>query len=290
MSDHDDIPESTGLPFLLSPADNPIDAALAEFKEFSGHVVAFGACDGFCSIDMCDDSDSTATGLSDYWREAPNTFYLEVLPNGSVIDLQTYEEEDELDSGPTIMKWVVSAKAGSCSEGCKYDVPNGFSTRIVSQSLNLAIRKTISLWEEETKREVKTERHMDYEAYAVKQMRENKSLYPIVDNVLSEELPNSYTTGKENELSKDVLTLEQVMDILSYSTEVESHVKKVRKDLEYRIPYEKVLQFKTRMKKEEKRFWSGGGVVTTGSLNRIQEWIDYERNEKRIFIESMKKS
>jgi len=161
--------------YIIHNPNTTIDQALKRFKKFCGEVVSFGVADGFASISITQGADCAAEhDMGRGWKYHPPYQYLLVLLDGTVQTMVDYFAEgerkatlsyrvvqkmspEELRNNPAIddgtddkIYWVVNCKSGLVCADSKLNVRNGFWTRIVSESLDLAVDKTIELWEEES--------------------------------------------------------------------------------------------------------------------------------------------
>lgn len=199
------------------------DKALAEWKRFSGAVTCFGEADGFASIHTTEYKYDLSGCLHLGWQyyNSPEHF-LEILEDGTEVDLTDIEAADKFELEEDFSKplreriyWIVEAKAGLVCCGSIYQVRHGFWTRIVSENLEKAIKRTIQLWEQEHRKpdsiklreEAQTKsresylKHLAYEGWSDAWILDTES---VEDNLKGAKIEDAYTAMKLYTLVEDL--------------------------------------------------------------------------------------
>lgn len=243
--------------YILATTDRKIDKAMQKFAEFAAKVSAFGECDGFAEITVSQGPHWEGCSLSRGWELFPPEHYILINLDGSEVEMikhlndldaerdRRYAAFDKLS--PTQLKnaiknqdplvtdldlfddniyFIVNCHAGGVSMNAAYRVPHGFTTRIVSQSLDLAIEKTFKLWEEEHKkpdsekyRSLPRNYHKDL-SYAIEQMHDKNSIEDVLKT-----LTDSFW-GKDTLAAMDSF---QAWSIVKFVWELEKDIQKLYK-------------------------------------------------------------
>jgi hypothetical protein len=226
--------------YRLSDPVGPLDASLIHLKNFLSKVVTFGDADGFVTIELTEGVNFPNTcSLPEWWRKDPPDHFLFIHLDGKEEEMTSYldrtdkedskkqkefhkklkdpnfkpTKEDSWDSFDNRIYWVISCKATLIAQDSELPVRTGFWTKIVSESLDLAAEKTMSLWLAESKLpdrvKYKKYRHNFKKELDVllSRMHHDYTLNPLVETIM--EYEDSFFRKSKN-LDKFKATIDKV--------------------------------------------------------------------------------
>ena len=307
--------------YLISNSVGPLDTNLSSLKQFLAKVVSFGNADGFVDIELVQGVTFPNTcSLPEWWRKDPPEHFLFIHLDGKEEKMTSYlDRVDKKDSKrlreytkklkdpsfkPTPencyndfddhIYWVVSCKATLIAQDSELPVRTGFWTKVVSESLDLAAKKTISLWTEESKLPDK----IKYKPYRynfkkeleviLSRMHYDYTLRPLVETLY--EYDDDFLRKRKN-LEKFLNSIDKVSawKIFNHIKETERDIKTIKQYLKDKLldkRFEDFYKNEQKLKQERRKNRKQSDTIP---WEKVRKEISQTSKRYKEFLKSLKK-